>query len=246
MGIFDEFQIAGMFVNWWEDLKYDFKTIVSSGWSESLITDDMIKEKFFSAELEEIEEIESKISEIEGELNELLEEVEEWDEEEQGQKTASKVIKHLKEMVKDLEGMGGSEAGKEIEKYKKLIDDIEGVNKELNKYKKLLKSKKEELEGVYKKDKETKELKKVKDGKIDIKRKSLTEEEAKELIMEKLYLKIYEQFNKYYNVEKKKLIGVFENLWDKYNESLEELRTERDKEVKELDEFLEKLGYMRE
>jgi type I restriction enzyme M protein len=63
--------------------------------------------------------------------------------------------------------------------------------------------------------------------------------------MEKLYLKIYEQFNKYYNVEKKKLIGVFENLWDKYNESLEELRTERDKEVKELDEFLEKLGYMR-
>ena len=245
LGIFDEFQISGMFVNWWEDLKYDFKTIVSSGWSESLITDDMIKEKFFSAELNEIEEIESKISEIERELNELLEEVEEWDEEEQGQKTANKVIKHLKEMVKDLEGMGGSEAGKEIEKYKKLIDDIEGVNKKLNKYKKLLKSKKEELEGVYKKDKETKENKKIKEGKIDIKRESLTEEEAKELIMEKLYLKIYEQFNKYYNVEKKKLISVFEKLWDKYSESLEELRTERDKEVKELDEFLKKLGYMR-
>jgi len=28
----NEFQIAGIFVNWWEGLRYDFKTIVSAGW----------------------------------------------------------------------------------------------------------------------------------------------------------------------------------------------------------------------
>jgi len=37
LGLFDEFKIAGVFVNWWEDLKYDFKTVVSSGWSKMLI-----------------------------------------------------------------------------------------------------------------------------------------------------------------------------------------------------------------
>ena len=63
-------------MNWWEELRYDFKTIVSSGLSKRLIEDDRIKERFFPQDMEEIEELESRIAEVEGELNELLEEVE--------------------------------------------------------------------------------------------------------------------------------------------------------------------------
>ena len=95
IGSLNEFKISGIFVNWWEELRYDFKTIVSTGWSKNLIEDERIKEKFFRAEMKEMEELESRIAKIEGELNELLEEVEDWDEEEQGNKTASKVKKHL-------------------------------------------------------------------------------------------------------------------------------------------------------
>lgn len=45
------------------------------------------------------------------------------------------------------------------------------------------------------------------------------------------------------NDEKKEIIKIFENLWDKYKVPLNELKDERDGEVKKLDEFLKRLGY---
>ena len=54
---------------------------------------------------------------------------------------------------------------------------------------------------------------------------------------------IREQLTKYLNTEKKELIKIFEKLWDKYSVSLEQLKKERDEEVRKLDEFLVKLGY---
>lgn len=40
LGVLDEFQSAGVFVNWWQHIRYDLKTIVSSGWHHSLIPDE--------------------------------------------------------------------------------------------------------------------------------------------------------------------------------------------------------------
>jgi len=102
LGNLGEFKISGVFVNWWEELRFDFKTITSTGWSRNLIEDEMIKDKFFDKELEEIEAIEANITETEGEINELLEEVEDWDEEDLGQKTANKVKKYLKQEIRDI------------------------------------------------------------------------------------------------------------------------------------------------
>ena len=45
------------------------------------------------------------------------------------------------------------------------------------------------------------------------------------------------------NAEKKELIKIFENLWDKYHVSLEHLLKEREQEVSRLNKFLEELGY---
>jgi hypothetical protein len=39
VGILDSFQVAGIFVNWWEDSQYDLKSIRASGWNSSLIAD---------------------------------------------------------------------------------------------------------------------------------------------------------------------------------------------------------------
>ncbi len=226
LGLLDEFKIAGIFVNWWEELRYDFKTIVSTGWSKNLIEDKRIKEKFFRAEMEEIEKLESKVAEIEGELNELLEEVEDWDEEDQGNKTANKVRKHLKEIVKDLRASWSDSALQEATNWESLISRIEKKEKELKKAKKALRDKEKDIE-----------------DKTEQKRNSLTDEEAKGLLLEKFYEFIDEQLNKYLNAEKKDLIKIFENLWDKYKVSLEELTQERDEEVKKLDGFLEGLRY---
>jgi len=226
LGLLGEFKIAGIFVNWWEELRYDFKTIVSAGWSKNLIEDERIKERFFRAEMEEIGELESKVAEIEGELNEILEEVEDWDEEEQGNKTASKIKKHLKDIVKELRASLTESALKEAAKWESLISRIEKKEKELKKCRKELKDKEKELE-----------------NKIRSKREALSEEDAKDLLLEKFYELIDEQLNKYLNTEKNELIKIFEKLWDKYKVSLRELTQERDEEVKKLDEFLKKLRY---
>ena len=226
LGVLDEFKAAGVFVNWWEELRYDFKTIVSSGWSKRLIEDERIKNRFFSQELEEIEGLESRVAEVEGELNELLEEVEDWDEEENGRKTASKVKKHLKEVVRDLRASWQESALKEAARWEALIRKIERKEKELKALKKKLKQKEKILE-----------------EKVKIKRESLTEEEAKELLLEKFYDLINQQLEKYLNAEKKELVRIFEKLWDKYSVSLEQLKEERDGEFKKLEEFLVRLRY---
>jgi len=226
LGLLGEFKIAGIFVNWWEELRYDFKTIVSAGWSKNLIEDERIKKRFFRAEMKEIEELESKVVEIDGELNELLEEVEDWDEEERGNKTANKVKKHLKEVVKDLRASRSESALKESAKWENLISRIEKKEKELKKFKKTLKDAEKGLE-----------------VKTRQRRQSLNEREAKELLLEKFYELIEEQLNKYLNAEKNDLVKIFEKLWDKYKVSLRELTRERDEDVNKLDEFLAKLRY---
>jgi len=243
LGLLDEFKMAGIFVNWWEELKYDFKTIVSVGWSKNLIDDESIINRFFGKEIEDIEELESKVAEVEGELNELLEEVEEWDEEEQGNKTTNKVISYLKDTVKDLELVNNESARKEIINMKQLVDKTDKKYKEVSKVKKILKNLKEKLEGVTKKDQKTKEEIKIKKGKVDFKKDLLAEEETKKLLLEKFYELISVQLENYLNTEKRELIKIFENLWDKYTVSLENINKQRDEEVKKLDEFLRGLRY---
>lgn len=224
LGVFDEFKIAGIFVNWWEELLYDFKTVVSSGWSKMLIDDGRIIKKFFADDLQKIEDLETQIAELEGELNEILEEVEDWDEEDQGEKTAKKVTDYLKKIVKDLRSNTQESAIKEAKKWEELIEKIKNKNNEIKQLNKDLKS--INLE-----------------SKVTQKRESLTEQEAKELLLEKFYEVIKQHLEKYLNTEKKELTKIFENLWDKYHVSLMQLKAERDEEVKNLDEYMEKLGY---
>ncbi len=38
--VLDEFQAAGVFVNWWQQIRFDLKTIVATGWHHSLIPDE--------------------------------------------------------------------------------------------------------------------------------------------------------------------------------------------------------------
>ena len=220
LGVLDEFQIAGIFANWWEDLRYEFKSVVSSGWDRNLVDEEDLKEKFFKEEIQEIEELNQKLSELEGELNEILEEVEDWDEEEQGEKTAKNVKGYLKEMLKALKD---SQTAQEI---KGLLSRIEEKEREIRAIKRTLKEKSAEIEKG-----------------LEAKRQQLTEDEAKELIIGRFYRVIESYLEKELNNEKKALIKIFENLWDKYKTSLEELKEERDQEVRKLEEFLAGLGY---
>ncbi len=117
--LFDEFQVAGIFVNWWQSIHYDLKTISSYGWSVNLIPDDYIKKAFFQKETDELDKLETQIADLENALQEAVEESEvepETDDEGNEKKlTVKYVVDTLVNAVKDLIGNFV-----EIEKKKKL------------------------------------------------------------------------------------------------------------------------------
>ncbi|RZN34414.1 MAG: hypothetical protein EF813_09930 [Methanosarcinales archaeon] len=72
----------------------------------------------------------------------------------------------------------------------------------------------------------------------------LTAETAKTLILKKLHGMMDAELTRYPNTEKRVLIGIVENLWDKYAVSSRELEAEREKTLKELNGFTSGLGYL--
>ncbi|MFM7794181.1 MAG: N-6 DNA methylase, partial [Microcystis panniformis] len=47
LGVLDEFKSAGVFVNWWQQIRYDLKTIINTGWHHTLIPDQYLLAAFF-------------------------------------------------------------------------------------------------------------------------------------------------------------------------------------------------------
>jgi len=74
VGVLDKFQVAGVFVNWWDNIKYDLKTIMQNGWDAGLIPDEYLIEEFFKTEKAEIEQIEIEQADFESQLEETVEE----------------------------------------------------------------------------------------------------------------------------------------------------------------------------
>ena len=117
LGVLDEFQSAGVFVNWWQQIRYDLKTVVSTGWHHTLIPDAYLVAACFQAEADAIEALEAKIGEAQGELAEAVEaaqEVAAYDPEEDESVTSAIIKKALKALIDDLRDSTGDSAAKEL------------------------------------------------------------------------------------------------------------------------------------
>jgi type I restriction enzyme M protein len=292
LSVLDEFQSAGVFVNWWQQIRYDLKTIISTGWHHSLIPDDRLVAAFFQVEADAIEALEAKISEAAGELAEVVETAQEVAgvEPEEGQKVTATVIKKaLKELIDDLKGSESASARKELKDLKTQDKAIKAIEKRIKDAKTELKTKTDELAlklqlkrlGGDEFKAESRELIQQVEtqladldaGKKSDKRKitalnkdkavlkarldktdailaaiggQLIKDEARELILKKLYDLVAHELNRYLNAEKRRLIGLVENLWDKYAVSSRELENRRSETLKTLDGFLKGLGYLKE
>ena len=73
----------------------------------------------------------------------------------------------------------------------------------------------------------------------------ISEADARRLILKKIYDIARAELDRYLNAEKRVLVRAVENLWEKYSVSSRELEKARGKTLKELDGFLEGLGYFR-
>lgn len=235
-GVLDEFQIAGIFVNWWETVRYDLKTIVATGWSTNIIPDDYLLEAFFQKEMAHIDELESRAGELDAELTELLEETEvEPEVDEEGKEkalTAAQAIRVIKEESAAIAYAENVEAAR----LRALADSIAQKDKDLRAAKSELSKETVRLFGKLDKDGNLKTR-----GLIHEKRETLGEEQAKPLILKKLHDVIANELYRYQNAQIRAVIFLFENLWDKYFIPMVEIDTKRKSAVSQLNRYLDAL-----
>ncbi len=137
LAVLDEYKSAGVFVNWWQQIRYDLKTVVSTGWHHSLIPDSYLIAEYFQKEADGLTLLEAKLSEVQGELAEAVEAAQEavaYEPEEDETVNATTIKKALKEALDDLEGSQGASATKEREllnSHDKTIATLEKTIKEV-------------------------------------------------------------------------------------------------------------------
>jgi len=296
LGVLDEFKSAGVFVNWWQAIRYDLKTVISTGWHHTLIPDSYLIAEYFQMEADEIEALEGKINEAQGELAEAVEaaaeaasfEAEETEGDEgEAKLTAAVIKKYLKDLIDDLADARTDSAIKERNQYDDLRDGITTIENRIKIHKTALKQKQDELElklrlkriggeeakaethaliaqadatmaalnpDVKEQKKKLTALQKDKaalqkrlariDGLLLAIGGQLSEADAKRLILKKLHDLANKELLRYLNAEKRALLAIIENLWDKYAVSSEALEKDREKTLSALNQFLYALGYI--
>lgn len=290
LGVLDEFKIAGVFVNWWQQIRYDLKTIISTGWHHSLIPDEHIVTAYFQEEAVEIKFLEKEINEAQNNLIEAIDTAQEaidFTPEEGEIITATVIKKVLKALIADFKENQSQSAINEVTKLKSYERAIVDIEKQVKEYKSKLKLKTDELEfkiqlkrvgeEEFKSESNLlilqidKELSLLNPSKREEKKKitalskdktilqvrmnkaeetlisiggKLSEEQAKKLILSKLFDCIHIELLNFLNVEKREIIKCIENLWDKYAISQSELETKQYKIIEQLNNFLKKLGYL--
>ena len=290
LGVLDQFKSAGAFVNWWQQNRYDLKTIVSIGWHHTLIPDEYLIAAFFQSDADTVEKLEARIGELQTELAEAVEtaqEVAAYEPDEDEKVTAAVIKKALKDLIDDLKDSLGASAKRERDGLKAQDATIKKIEKKIGDNKSALKDKTKELELKIKLKRlggegfkaESQELVKQVEAqlaKLDPGNKTdkkmisrlnkdkaaleqriaktdavltaiggqLTDEEAKRLILKKLYDIASTQLERYLNTEMRSLVSGVENLWDKYATSSQKMEEARYKTLEVLNGFIGGLGYL--
>ena len=288
--VLDEFKSAGVFVNWWQQIRYDLKTINSTGWHHTLIPDVYLIGEYFQSEAKAIDKLEAVIAEAQGELAEAVEtaqEVSGYEPEEDEKVTASVIKKTLKVLIDDLKDTLGDSAKKELVKLKDQDKAITAIEKRIKDAKATLKNRATELEfklelkrlGAEEFKAETRELITQSDARLadlDANKKvdkkiiaaikkdkealnfrisrtdavlktiggQISEDDARRLILKKIYDIARAELDRYLNAEKRALVRAIENLWEKYSLSSRKMETERQASLTTLNGFLRNMGYV--
>lgn len=237
-GVLDEFQIAGIFVNWWETVRYDLKTIVATGWSESILPDEYLLDAFFQDELRRIEEFESRVGELDAELTDCLDETElELDmakDDQEATLTPAQALKALKDEIALIWEPESAEANQ----LRSLANAIVQKEKDLRAAKSEFNKATAALYGKTDKDGSVKTR-----GLIHEKREALTEDQARLLILKKLHDVVANEMERYIKNQLRYVVSIFEAIWDKYQISLQEIISTRETVSQRLKAYLEGLGY---
>ena len=147
--VLDEFQVAGVFANWWDGIKYDLKTIMTNGWSPTLIPDESIIAAYFQAQVEEIERLEGELGEQEATRDEAVaaaQEMLEYEAEEDEKITPALMKRELKAVLDDLRERRDVQALVARPRHQDAYEAIKRAEDAIRRLKRDLKEKQFELE----------------------------------------------------------------------------------------------------
>ena len=254
-------QIRGAFASYMNDLAADFKSIAASGWTAELIPEQDILQSQFPEVLEQIEQDQARIAELEAlfaAASSTSDEDDEADDEENGDEDATGVlpkakVKLLKDEKKQL-GAAIKQVKKQLRELKKSGEDtpqavapleaasssdqqrVDQIDTELARH--------TELETELKTLKSNiKEAEKKKDDLVEAARAKISEDEARDLILERLKRLLSQQYDGYLRHRQRELIAAVENLHNKYAVTVKQILAERDAQADQLNHFLVELGY---
>ena len=149
LDVLDEFKGAGMFVNWWQHIRYDLKTIVSIGWHHTLIPDEYLVATFFQDDAGAIAELDARLGELQTELAEAVEtaqEVASYEPDEEENVTATVIKRALTALIDDLKNSTATSAKRELDALRAQEGTIKKIEKKIKDIKSALKKTTNELE----------------------------------------------------------------------------------------------------
>ncbi len=270
LGVLDRFKVRGAFAGYFNDAASDLKSIAASGWNADLIPEDQILESQFPEVREGIERDQARIAELEA----LFSSVEESEDEDSGEVDVEEtengvlpksIIDALKEEKKEINA-----AIKEKRALTKTISaDIKRASKVGSVEQKGLETKIEKLNSELQKlsvqvdaveskmerhnalvvelkalKSSIKEAEKRKEELVDLARSKISPEEAKNLILERLRVRLIEEYLGYLNLYRQPVSDGVIRLHEKYQLTLKEIVGERDKTSAQFNQFLGGLGYV--
>jgi type I restriction enzyme M protein len=134
LGVLDDFQVAGVFVNWWDNIKYDLKTIMASGWSPALIPDAYVVAAFFQAEADDLARLETAIGAQESVLEEAVvtaQELLDYEADEGETVSAATLKRELSAALADLKGRRDLQARIDGERYQAALTALKRAEERL-------------------------------------------------------------------------------------------------------------------
>lgn len=151
VGLLDQHQVAGIFVNWWDGVKYDLKTIIQGGWDIDLVYPDyqqIIIDDFFQREQSSIETAAQRVATAEAELEAKVEEALELAEYEYADDgDEGKEPQHTPKLAYDALDNALDECDSEEQKapYMNMVENVKSVEKTLKDYKTALSALEDDL-----------------------------------------------------------------------------------------------------
>ena len=255
VGLLDRFKVAGVIAEWWDDQQADFKTLEAQGFSgvvDSWVTSirdaterddeeapDPFEHKVVPHLLDdymtEIEEAEEQLSDVQS-RKEAFEDGDPPDAElvdaDWADGDEDRYDKYLDERIDELE----AEMKEDMANAAEHQAEIDTCERQLSEYK--------QIKGEVKTFKnKVKDLRGQLLNRLGPARDALTPEEETDLVLTVARTELAGELQGYVDAHRRRVVAAFENWWDKYRTTMQDIKGQREKTTETLDSYLDQMGY---